>query len=195
MDRMPLILGFDTSGPACAGALLRGDELLLQRAEPMARGQAERLVPFLEEILADAGAGWNDLAAIGVGIGPGNFTGIRIAVAAARGLVLGLGIPAVGVSGCEARACLAPGQKTGIEAPRERIYLCNPADPAEIPHLVTREAAGDVATGFAPDRLAGAICQVAATRWQANPPRPAPLYVRPADAAPMREAPPVLLDE
>ncbi len=50
-------------------------------------------MPLLEEMLAEAGAAWGDLAPIGVGIGPGNFTGIRISVAAARGLALGAGHP------------------------------------------------------------------------------------------------------
>lgn len=71
----------------------------------MAKGQAERLFPLLEEVLAEAGLSWSDIDAIGVGIGPGNFTGVRISVAAARGLSLSLGIPAVGVPATEAAAC------------------------------------------------------------------------------------------
>lgn len=74
----------------------------------MTKGQAERLFPLLEELLAEAGLSWSDLDAIGVGVGPGNFTGIRISVAAARGLALSLNIPAVGVSATEAVACDAP---------------------------------------------------------------------------------------
>ncbi len=70
----------------------------------MARGQAERLIPLLQQVLNDHGAVWNDLDAIGVGVGPGNFTGIRISVSAARGLALGLGKPAIGVSNLEAQA-------------------------------------------------------------------------------------------
>ena len=65
-------------------------------------------MPLLEDVLAEAGIGWRDLAAIGVGTGPGNFTGVRISVAAARGLALGLGIPAIGVTrlrGGGAMAC------------------------------------------------------------------------------------------
>ncbi|MEF9603437.1 tRNA (adenosine(37)-N6)-threonylcarbamoyltransferase complex dimerization subunit type 1 TsaB, partial [Paracoccus sp. PXZ] len=97
-------LGFDTSAAHCAAALLQDDRVLVQRHEDMARGQAERLFPLLEELLAEAGVAWRDLSAIGCGIGPGNFTGIRISVAAARGLALSLGIPAVGVSVTEAAA-------------------------------------------------------------------------------------------
>ena len=133
---MTLILGFDTSGPHCTAALLAGDGLRAARHETLARGQAERLMPMLEEVLAEAGHGWRDLTAIGVGVGPGNFTGIRIAVSAARGLALGLGIPAVGVSGCEARMRLCPpGMACAIPAPRDQLYLCDRDDPAALPRL------------------------------------------------------------
>ena len=70
----------------------------------MQKGQAERLIPMLEQILAGAGIRWPDLDALAVGTGPGNFTGVRIAVAAARGLALGLDIPALGVTRLEALA-------------------------------------------------------------------------------------------
>lgn len=75
-------------------------------------------------MLGEVGAVWEELDAIGVGTGPGNFTGIRIAVSAARGLALSLGKPAVGVSGFEAlrrmggaegRKCLA-----ALPAPRDQ---------------------------------------------------------------------------
>ena len=68
----------------------------------MARGQAESLFPALEDLMGEADTDWQDLDAIGVGVGPGNFTGIRISVSAARGLALSLGIPAVGISTFEA---------------------------------------------------------------------------------------------
>ena len=90
----PLVLGFDTSAAHCAAALLCADRVVAQHAEDMGRGQAERLFPLLEELLAEGGVTWRDLTALGVGTGPGNFTGIRISVAAARGLALSLG-PAV----------------------------------------------------------------------------------------------------
>ena len=70
----------------------------------MGRGQAERLVPMLEEVLADEGFVWDDLDAIAVGIGPGNFTGLRLAVATARGLAMAKDIAAIGVSGFDAIA-------------------------------------------------------------------------------------------
>ena len=94
----------------------------------MAKGQAERLIPVLEKVLADEGAVWEELDAIAVGIGPGNFTGIRIGVSAARGLALSLGIPSIGVSSFE--VARGPASRDGPErqivtlnGPRDTIYL------------------------------------------------------------------------
>ena len=193
----PLSLGFDTSAAHCAAALLQGDRLLVQRHDEMARGQADRLMPLLAELLAEAGMTWRDLSVIGCGIGPGNFTGIRIAVAAARGLALSLGIPAVGVGVAEAMA---------LDLPRPcRIAL--PARSGEViwqdfgPGLDSRprqSAPEDLPPGppvLAPLMpLAHAIARIAlARRDTPGLPRPAPIYLRPADAAPARDRGPVML--
>jgi len=108
----PLILAFDTSAAHCAAALLCGGRTMAERFETMDKGQGERLLGLLAQVLADHGAVWGDLDGIGVGTGPGNFTGIRIAVSAARGLALSLGVPAIGVSGFEIlhRAAARPGE-------------------------------------------------------------------------------------
>lgn len=203
MPSEPLILAFDTSAAYCAAALLSGTRILDARSEAMTRGQAERLMPLLHEMLDDANLTWRDLTAIGVGVGPGNFTGIRIAVSAARGLALGLDAPAVGVSGCEARAHLArTGTCPAIPAPRDMVYLCDPNDPSCVPRLLPHSEADDKARAsglrleveYSPENLAGAIAHITAARWQSSSLPPAPLYVRPADAAPSRDAPPVMLD-
>ena len=94
----PRILAFDTSGPYCAAALLDGDTLLAQ-VDDMPKGQAEHIMGLLEDLLAKAVLSWGNLDALAVGTGPGNFTGVRISVAAARGLAMGLNIPAYGVNG------------------------------------------------------------------------------------------------
>ena len=70
MKRSSRILAFDTSGAHCAAALLIGDQIVADRHEGMARGQAERLFPMIEEIMAEEGAVWDELDAIGVGVGP-----------------------------------------------------------------------------------------------------------------------------
>ncbi|AZB64420.1 tRNA (adenosine(37)-N6)-threonylcarbamoyltransferase complex dimerization subunit type 1 TsaB [Cereibacter sphaeroides] len=198
----PAILAFDTSAAHCAAALLSGDRLLALRTEPMEKGQAERLMPLLKEVLAEGSLGWADLDALAVGTGPGNFTGVRIAVAAARGLALALGKPAVGVQRFEALALGLPAPVAVLEdARRGEVYL---ADGALPPRLVTLEglavtAPRQVGSAAFADRLeslyplAEAIARVAATRLGQPQPRPAPFYLRGADAAPAADPPPVIL--
>lgn len=70
----------------------------------MARGQSEALMPMIAEAMAAAGVGWPDVSLIGVTVGPGTFTGIRIGLAAARGLALATGCPVAGIGTCEAIA-------------------------------------------------------------------------------------------
>jgi hypothetical protein len=69
---------------------------------------------------------WSDLAAIGVGTGPGNFTGIRIGVAAARGLALGLGVPAIGIDRFSALALDGPDLPAVLAAPRGLAWMARP---------------------------------------------------------------------
>lgn len=184
------LLAFDCSGPWVAAALLRGAHPVA-RCVPMQRGQAERLMPLLEELLHGQGLGWRDLDGIGVGVGPGNFTGIRIAVAAARGLALGLGVPVAGVSGFEARGFGTMAAQTIHVSGRGQDYAQDFSEGRALgpPRLVTSH----------PDRAempvpieALALC--AAQKLGAGQVgRPAPLYVRTADAAPASEAPPQIV--
>jgi tRNA threonylcarbamoyladenosine biosynthesis protein TsaB len=85
------ILALDTSMGACSAAVLRaGGETraLFARQDEMARGHAEALMPMVAEVLAEAGLEARDLDIIAATRGPGSFTGVRIAIAAARGLAL-----------------------------------------------------------------------------------------------------------
>jgi tRNA threonylcarbamoyl adenosine modification protein YeaZ len=184
----PLILAFDTSAAHCAAALLSGDRVLAMRGEEMSRGQAERLMPLLEELLAETGAEWADLSRIGVGTGPGNFTGIRISVSAARGLALALEIPAIGVTSFEATPVSA-GHLPAVRAPRDQVYLSRPG---EAPALFAAASVAEPLT-FPPDPadFAVEIARVAARKAPGD--APAPLYIRPADAAPSRETAPRIL--
>lgn len=95
-----MILVIDTSGPVCAAGIYESgkDALVAQKSEMLGKGHAERLIPMIDEVLSDAGLTLKDMTRIGVTIGPGSFTGIRVGVAAARGFALSLGIPAVGVT-------------------------------------------------------------------------------------------------
>ncbi len=161
----------------------------------MGRGQAERLFPMLEEMLAGAGLRWPDVGRIGVGTGPGNFTGLRIAVAAARGLALGLGVPAVGVPTFAVIHARTPGPHLAVvPAPQGRLYAAAPGAAPELLEAEAAEARGlPLAFPPAPAALAEGIARAAAAQHGSEP--PAPLYIRPPDAAPAREAPPVILDD
>lgn len=185
--RPETVLAFDTSAAHCAAALLLGDRLVC-RVEQMAKGQAERLVPMLDEMLAAEGLGWESIGLVAVGTGPGNFTGIRIAVALARGLALGLGVPAVGVTGFEALGAEAT---VAIPAPRGQVYVKRPGEAAEIADAAP--AGARVMAELPVEMLVEGIARVGQRKAGAPQPRPAPFYLRPADAAPASDPPPVIL--
>jgi len=92
------ILAFDTATGGCSLAILDSDQVLTTRHAVMARGQAEVLIPWIGEALAEIGLSPAGLTAISTTTGPGAFTGIRIGLAAARGLALALNIPGIGIS-------------------------------------------------------------------------------------------------
>lgn len=192
-----MILAFDTSVAHCAAALLSGDTVLAQKTEPMQKGQAERLFGLLEDVLREADVTWADLNAIGVGIGPGNFTGIRISVSAARGLAVSLGIPAIGVSSFEAQAldCSRPVLSL-IDARRDQVFVQQLTDaPAAAPRVMPRSEITDTNTIGPSDTVSAiAIARITSSRYlDPAQPRPAPLYVRAPDAAPPRDPAPVIL--
>jgi tRNA threonylcarbamoyladenosine biosynthesis protein TsaB len=82
------ILALDTSMGACSAAVLRDDGELVARQEDMVRGHAEALMPMVAEIMEEAKLPFDDLDLIAATQGPGSFTGVRIAIAAALGLAL-----------------------------------------------------------------------------------------------------------
>jgi tRNA threonylcarbamoyl adenosine modification protein YeaZ len=85
------ILALDTSMGVCGAAVLLagGDaERTVLIEESMARGHAEALMPMVAEAMASAGIGFAELDLIAATLGPGSFTGVRIAIAAARGFAL-----------------------------------------------------------------------------------------------------------
>ena len=187
-----IVLAFDTSAAHVAVALMRDAQILKAHREEMSRGQAERLMVLLDQMLAEQNSTWQQLDAIGVGIGPGNFTGIRVSVSAARGLALGLGIPAIGVTRFD--VIKAMNGETGIPsiaAPQNKVYV---EETSGAPRLIERSEAEDLGQplwfdpeGFNPAPL---IAKIAARRINDPHPRPAPLYIKSADAAPARDAPP-----
>jgi tRNA threonylcarbamoyladenosine biosynthesis protein TsaB len=99
------LLALDTLGPSLSAALDEGGAVLAERSEtPERGGQAERILPLAEGLLAGAGWGWRDLDLIAVTVGPGGFTAVRTGVALARALALALDRPVAAVGTLEAVA-------------------------------------------------------------------------------------------
>jgi tRNA threonylcarbamoyladenosine biosynthesis protein TsaB len=93
-----LILAINTAAAACSLALMRDNKLLAERHETMARGQDARLLPLILEMLETAAVNFAQLDRIAVTRGPGSFTGIRIGLAAARGIGLAAKKPVIGIN-------------------------------------------------------------------------------------------------
>lgn len=91
------LLALDTATEGMSAALFM-DGAILGREEILGRGHAERILPMIDALLAEAGLSLKALDAIAFGRGPGAFTGVRIAVSVAQGLAYGAGLPTVAVS-------------------------------------------------------------------------------------------------
>ncbi|HWJ37970.1 MAG TPA: tRNA (adenosine(37)-N6)-threonylcarbamoyltransferase complex dimerization subunit type 1 TsaB [Sphingomicrobium sp.] len=101
----PMLLAFDTSSAACTAALFDGSGACIARADELiGRGHAERLVPMIAELLEG-----RRCEEILVGVGPGSFTGSRVAIAAAHGLAIGWSARLQGMSSL---ALLAAGARS-----------------------------------------------------------------------------------
>jgi tRNA threonylcarbamoyladenosine biosynthesis protein TsaB len=113
------ILAFDTSGPALSAAAGTDGAVLAHRHEALTRGHAERLLPMLTAVLAEAGWAWPTVELVAVTAGPGNFTGLRAGIAVARALGLALGCPVLGLGTLEvvAQAAAAARRRGGADRP------------------------------------------------------------------------------
>ena len=109
------LLAIETATESCSAALL-SDGRLWVRSELAPRRHAELLLPMCEDLLAEAGLRRSDLDAIAVGRGPGAFTGVRLAISAAQGIALALGLPVVAVSSLAALAMQSPDNGAAILA-------------------------------------------------------------------------------
>ncbi len=95
-----IVLAIDTCFAACSVAIGGGrlGPAIVSRFERMAKGQAERLLPMVAEVVSEANVALAEIAVVAVTVGPGSFTGTRIGIAAAKGLALAIGCRTLGVS-------------------------------------------------------------------------------------------------
>ena len=127
-----LTLAFDTATGVATSALVDGDEVLGERTS-----RAQTLLEDVDALLRQGGAHPRDLDALAIGIGPGSFTGLRIGLAAARGLALALDVRGAGVSTLDALAAGAPGALPVIDARRREVFTLVGGQPAVLaPHDV-----------------------------------------------------------
>ena len=91
------LLALETATEACSVALLADSRVLVRHAITP-QGHTQHLLPMVHELCAEAGLGLASLEGLAVGIGPGAFTGVRIACAVAQGLALAVGVPIAPVS-------------------------------------------------------------------------------------------------
>jgi tRNA threonylcarbamoyl adenosine modification protein YeaZ len=142
---MPLILAFDTATEHATSALVDDGEVLGERVS-----RASTLLADVDALLRQAGAHPRDIGGLALGTGPGSFTGIRIGLAAARGLALALGVPAAGVSTLDALAAGAPGATPVIDAKRREVFVPGPRvlAPADLPLAAGTVCVGDGALRY-----------------------------------------------
>ena len=198
MNTLPLrILALDTATSACSAALLEDGHLLAHRCQNMARGQSEALMPMVQEVLAQAPGPHPTL--IAVTVGPGAFTGIRIGLAAARGLGLAWNIPVVGITTTMALAAnLPPADREGktlivvIDSKRDDLWVqqfdqdLHPLTPPQALMPDQIEALKGPNTLMIDESIhpidAAQVARLAHILWPQNATLPPlPLYLRPAD--------------
>jgi tRNA threonylcarbamoyladenosine biosynthesis protein TsaB len=112
-----LTLAFDTATSVATSALVRDGEVLGEHSS-----RAVRVLADVEELLEQTGSEPHDLSRLVVGTGPGSFTGVRMGLAAARGLAFALDLPLGGVSTLAALAAGAPGALPVVDAGRREVF-------------------------------------------------------------------------
>lgn len=169
------VLAIDTALEACSVAVLdTGNPAgFVQETAPMVRGHAEALMPMMARVLEAAKTAAPELDRIAVTVGPGSFTGLRVGIAAARGLALAIGKPAVAVTtfaGFAAPYIAADDSLpvvAAVDARHDHLYLqvFGPGGRTLVtPRLVSLADALRIATSGSP-RVVGTGARILATHW------------------------------
>ena len=186
------LLAIDTALEACSAAVLdtAGGGIIAQESLAMTRGHAEALMPLIQRVMNAARLDFSDLDRIAVTTGPGSFTGLRVGIAAARGLGLAAGKPVVGLSTLAAFAApfIAADDTrpvvTAIDARHNHVYLQVYGAAGRVlvaPRLASMHEAALRASAAGAPRLAGTAAEMLAAAWPAGE--------RPPSAVDARRAP------
>ena len=175
-----LILALDCAGASCSVALGRATgnapQILAAETQAMSHGHAVALVPMMQALMNQAGLAMNAIDALAVGIGPGGFTGLRIALATARGLGLALGKPVIGISNFQAAALNAGDASAGdilvlLDSRRSEPYAAWLGPDLvfrETPRFMDMPALADLIARAAPTRVTGDGLDLWTEGWPAE---------------------------
>jgi tRNA threonylcarbamoyladenosine biosynthesis protein TsaB len=179
------VLAIDTALEACSAAILDSGRagVMTSRSMAMTRGHAEALMPLIAGVMSEARMEFGDLDRVAVTVGPGSFTGLRVGVAAARGIALATGKPAVGVTTLAALAAPFFAADEGeavlaaIDARHGRVYMQlfgRGGRDLVAPQIASTRTAVRAATA-SPTRIVGNAAALIMEVWPGN--QPAPLLV------------------
>jgi tRNA threonylcarbamoyladenosine biosynthesis protein TsaB len=124
------VLAICTSTPRGSAALVRDGEALAATAYVDLQGHAERIFEAIDAVLAEAGEHRGSVDGVACDVGPGSFTGVRVGLASAKGIALGLGLPLAGVGSLEAMAAAAFG--SGAAGPGDVVVAALDAKKGEV---------------------------------------------------------------
>jgi tRNA threonylcarbamoyladenosine biosynthesis protein TsaB len=169
------VLAIDTALAACSAAILdthggHDGGIVASESLPMVRGHAEALIPLLARIAGEARMMFRNFDRVVVTTGPGSFTGLRVGIAAARGIALAIGKPAVGLSTLSAYAApyLADDENTpvvvAIDARHDHVYLevFGPGGRTVVAPRLASLADAARAAALAPARIVGSAAPAVA---------------------------------
>jgi tRNA threonylcarbamoyladenosine biosynthesis protein TsaB len=136
-----LILGIEASNGKCSVTLSLKDQIIYSTYNSENSKQAEYLVVMAQEVMKRSGYNFEDIDYIATSIGPGSFTGIRIAISAAKGFAIALGKKVIGVSNFETifyrieRQVKDSANKIAIiNAYRDELYVCKQGSEPQLIH-------------------------------------------------------------
>ncbi|MDE1900013.1 MAG: tRNA (adenosine(37)-N6)-threonylcarbamoyltransferase complex dimerization subunit type 1 TsaB [Alphaproteobacteria bacterium] len=192
-----IVLSIDCAGSGCGVCVWQDGRIVAVAREKMARGQDARLMPMIVDVMAQAGLDFAQIDRIAVTRGPGSFTGLRVGLAAARGVGLAAGKPVIGIDRFAIyRAARAQGDVLVVIDSKRADLFCQffpAAGTADEPRLMTQKdidifaaahpgvaIVGDIAT---PDIDEAALCAALAVRAETGHADflPRPLYLRAPD--------------
>ena len=145
-----MLLAFDTSSPQVTVALADGDDVVAEQASGQTMKHGEQLAPLIAAVLDSAGRTRRDLTAIGVGVGPGPFTGLRVGLVTARTMSATLGIPVTGICTLDIVAAAVQSDEgflVATDARRKEVYWARYAASGARHTEPSVDRPGDVATG------------------------------------------------